>query len=45
VATASTVAAAAEVTVAEKKIFTEGREREKWCNHHVRWFDGYWRWG
>jgi hypothetical protein len=24
-------------------IFTE--EREKWCNHHVRWFDGYWRWG
>jgi len=29
--------------VTEKKIFTE--EREKWCNHHVRWFDGYWRWG
>jgi hypothetical protein len=37
------------VTVVEKKIFTEERERErereKWCNHHVRWFDGYWRWG
>jgi hypothetical protein len=26
-------AAVAVVTVVEKKIFTE--EREKWCNHHV----------
>jgi hypothetical protein len=47
VAAASAVAAAAKVTVAKKKIFTkeggrEGkRERERWCNHHVRWFDGY----
>jgi hypothetical protein len=36
-------AAAARVMVAKKKIFTE--ETEKWCNHHVRWFDGYLRWG
>jgi len=35
------VTAAAGVVMAEKKSFTE--EREKWCNHHVRWFDGYLR--
>jgi hypothetical protein len=45
VAAASAVAAAAAVTVAEEKIFTEEREREKWCNCHVTWFYGYWRWG
>jgi hypothetical protein len=33
VAAADAGAAAAGVTVAEKRIFTE--EREKWCNHHV----------
>jgi hypothetical protein len=44
VAAASAVADAAEVTVAKKGDFYRG-EREKWCNHHVRWFDGYWRWG
>jgi hypothetical protein len=35
------VVATAGVAVAEKKSFTE--ERKKWCNHHVRWFDGYLR--
>jgi len=44
VAAASAVAAAAEVTVAEKGDFYRG-ERERCCNLHVRWFDGYWRWG
>jgi hypothetical protein len=44
VAAASAVADAAEVIMAEKGAFYRG-EREKWCNHHVRWFDGYWRWG
>jgi hypothetical protein len=39
VAAASAVADAAEVIVAEKRDFYGG-EREKWCNHHVRWFDG-----
>jgi len=29
----------------QKRRFLQRREREKWCNHHVRWFDGYWRWG
>jgi len=37
------VAATPRVAVAEKKSFTE--EREKWCNHHVRWFGGYLRSG
>ena len=37
------VVAAPRVAVAEKKSFTE--EREKKCNHHVRWFGGYLRWG
>jgi len=27
--------------MAEKKSFIE--EREKWCNDHVIWFDGYLR--
>jgi hypothetical protein len=30
------------VPVAEKKSFVE--EREKRCNHHVRWFDGFLWW-
>ena len=42
VAAASAVADAAEVIMTEKGAFYRG-EREKWCNHHVRWFDGYWR--
>ena len=36
--------AAAGVPVAEEEIL-QRREREKWCNCHVRWFYGYWRWG
>ena len=28
----------------QRRRFYRG-EREKWCNCHVRWFCGYWRWG
>jgi len=42
VAAGSAVAAAAGVPVAEEEIL-QRREREKWCNCHVRWFCGYWR--
>jgi len=30
------------VAVAEKKSFA--KEREKRCNHHMRWFDGFLWW-
>jgi len=29
----------------QRRRFLQRREREKWCNCHVRWFYGYWRWG
>jgi len=33
----ATAAASVEVVVAKKKSFTEERERERFCDHHVRW--------
>ena len=36
------VVVAAGGVVAEKQSFAE--EREKRCNHHVRWFDGFLWW-
>jgi hypothetical protein len=28
----------------QRRRFLQRREGEKWCNCHVRWFYGYWRW-
>jgi hypothetical protein len=29
----------------QRRRFLQRREGEKWCNCHVRWFYGHWRWG
>jgi hypothetical protein len=29
----------------QRRRFLQMREGEKWCNCHVRWFYGHWRWG